>query len=362
MKVAVIEDSLPLGEGVGTYSRHLTEGLRAQGIEVKLVSLTKQKTAWRDAANHSLRLSYRVLRDVGDCQVLHASSAITGLPFFLSQKPTVVTWHDLISLFCPNSGNAAYVKLLGPAFFRVIAFGADRIIAISEQTRDELTRYLGIKPEKIRVIYQGVESRFKPMKPSQIRPESERIIGYVGSFIRRKTVDFLIRAFSLLRGKHPELNVKLDIWGRQAHEYPSLVRLVEELRLAGQVRFMGFAPDESLPMIYNSFDIFAFPSEWEGFGFPILEAQRCGVPVIIRQGAHISPEVGRCCILALSEDDMADQMFRILTQQDFAKMTAARGTDYCQGFTWERTVRETIGVYEELVPTRPSKKPEGARR
>ncbi len=100
---------------------------------------------------------------------------------------------------------------------------------------------------------------------------------------------------------------------------------------------------------YNSFDVFVLPSEWEGFGLPILEAQRCGVPVIVREDAHIPAEVSKCCLKASSEEDMADKIYELLTDADLRQSMTEQGLEYTQQFAWERTAHETLKVYEQAV-------------
>jgi glycosyltransferase involved in cell wall biosynthesis len=91
------------------------------------------------------------------------------------------------------------------------------------------------------------------------------------------------------------------------------------------------------------------PSDWEGFGLPILEAQRCGVPVIIRNEARIPEEVSRCCVKAISLEDMAEQMARLLLDAEFSQKIASNALAYSSQFTWERTVTETIAVYDSIL-------------
>ena len=125
--------------------------------------------------------------------------------------------------------------------------------------------------------------------------------------------------------------------------------LVADLDLTEYVEFKGSLTDEQLVEAYNSFDIFVLASEREGFGFPILEAQRCGVPVIIRNDAHIPPEVSSCCLMACSEEDMADKIHGLLTNDKLRQGFVEKGLAYSQQFAWERTVQETLRVYEEVM-------------
>jgi glycosyltransferase involved in cell wall biosynthesis len=125
--------------------------------------------------------------------------------------------------------------------------------------------------------------------------------------------------------------------------------LVNALHLAEYVVFGGAVPDEQLVALYNTFSVFVLPSDWEGFGIPILEAQRCGVPVIIRREAHIPPEATAGCLRAESEEDMAEKIYALLTDQLLRQRIIEAGLNHSRAFTWERMVAQTMAVYEEVL-------------
>ncbi|MEW6033652.1 MAG: glycosyltransferase family 1 protein [Chloroflexota bacterium] len=346
MRVGIIEDVLPSGTGIGEYGRRLLEGLRARGIPADRLFLPRPRVPFGDAVNHVIRLPLYLKGREGDYDIMHATSPITGLSFPLVRRTRVLTWHDLVSILCPNSGAAWHVKAFGPAFFRIIARSADVIIAVSTQTRQELVMHLGVPPDKVVVINEGIGEQFRPLPREKRDP---RIIGYIGAFIARKRVDLLVRAFHHLVRKHPGLDVRMMIWGRKAYEYPRLAEMVEVLGLGGRVEFPGFVPEDKMAEVYNSFDVFAYASEWEGFGFPILEAQRCGIPVVMRREAHIPSEVSECCLKAESIEDMADKMLCLLTDAALREEVSARGLEYSRRFTWEKNVEDTVKVYETVM-------------
>jgi glycosyltransferase involved in cell wall biosynthesis len=206
--------------------------------------------------------------------------------------------------------------------------------------------HLGISRHRISVVNPGIAEVFRPTN----RPtRSQFIIGYVGAFNRRKGIDYLLRAVHGLKRMQPGLPVKLAACGSKNGEYPVLMRLAADLDLGQDVEFRGFVGGEALVRQYNSFDVFVLPSEWEGFGFPILEAQRCGVPVIIREDAHIPPEVAACCLKASSEENMAETILEVLTNPDLGEAIVEKGLEYSKQFSWERTVQETLKVYEEAL-------------
>jgi glycosyltransferase involved in cell wall biosynthesis len=347
MRVGLVADtfSVEKGTGIARYSRELLSGLTSSGVHVEPIAPSPPSLPFGMAINHALKMPFLVQRKAGRLDLIHATSPITALAFPVAKEPKVVTYWDLVSLLCRNTSTAFHTRLFAPLFLRVGRF-ADAIIAASTQTKEEMVLHLGIPRDRISVVNPGIAEVFKPTS----RPDrNHAVIGYVGAFNRRKGVDYLFRSFSVLRAEGLERRAKLVLCGGRALEYSALVQLAKDLDIDGDVEFRGFLGGESLLAAYNSFDVFVLPSEWEGFGFPILEAQRCGVPVIIRSDAHIPGEVSKCCLKASSEEDMADKIYELLTNAILRQSTIEEGLEYSQQFTWERTVRETVEVYEQIL-------------
>jgi glycosyltransferase involved in cell wall biosynthesis len=350
MRIALVADSFSVTEGTGIarYAHELRSGLIEAGLHVESVSPSPLRIPFGLALNHALKMPYAVARKTGDVDLVHAASPITALAFPLVSSPRVVTYHDLISLLCQNTTSALHTRLSAPLFLRIGGF-ADRIIANSALTKEDMVGHLGISAEKISVVPWGVSDRFKPQPRSG---PGTCCVGYVGALHPRKGLSDLLRALSTLKAGHPGLPVKLAICGRKNQEYDRLVRLAVQLGVSQSIEFRGSVPDDELVDAYNSFDVFVLPSEWEGFGFPILEAQRCGVPVIIRKDAHIPEEVSACCLKASSEEDMADKIYELITDVALREEIIESALEYSQQFTWERTVRQTIQVYEQALTCR----------
>jgi len=215
---------------------------------------------------------------------------------------------------------------------------ADAIIANSTQTRDELLD-LGVK-NKIYVINLGVDERFLVEREPNLKATSEKfIVGYIGSFATNKNIPFLIVAARLINDK----SIEFDFWGAKTYDYNELVRMAKGCN----VKFMGFAPEEKIVEIYDSFDVFVFPSLYEGFGLPILEAQARGLPVIIYKYGKIPREVRRYCFEAESPEHMA-QIIGQLKENGYNEKERKRAMDYARSFTWEKTARETLKVYKKI--------------
>jgi glycosyltransferase involved in cell wall biosynthesis len=290
-------------------------------------------------------MPYLVRSQASHFDLIHAASPIMALGFPLVGRPKVVTYHDLFPVLCKNTSSPSHTRLFGPLFLRIGRF-ADRIIANSSQTKQEMVAHLGIPAERITVVNMGISEVFAL---ETTRTKGSHVIGYVGALNRRKALPYLMRAIGALKGSHPQLPARLVICGEKKLEYDTLVALAAEFGLSKVTEFRGSLTDQELVETYNSFDVFVLPSDWEGFGFPILEAQRCAVPVIIRADAHIPPEVSKCCVKASSEEDMADKISEVLTNVALREAVIEQGLEYSKQFTWERTVRETLKVYEEAL-------------
>lgn len=348
MKAALVTDELAIekGTGIARYSSELLKGLEKIGIDVEVISTNPPRLPYGMAINHSLLLPHIVLKKAGDFDLIHATAPITAISFPFIKTPKIVTFHDLVSILCESSGVRAHAKFSIPFLFRIAAKYSDKIIAVSSQTKEELVRYLKVPEEKIIVINSGIGEEFVPNEKKEC---DCYVIGYIGALAPRKRIDYAIRAFQYLRKKHPALKVKFHIYGKTGQEYSKLVELVKRLDLTEDVEFKSFVPDEKLVETYNSFDVLVMPSEWEGFCIPILEAQRCGVPVVIRGDAHIPPEVTKYCIKAKSEEEIADKMYELLIDEDLRNKVINEGLNYSKRFTWEKTVDETTKVYEEIL-------------
>lgn len=349
MKAALVIDELAIekGTGIARYSCELLKGLEKIGIDVEVISTNPPKLPYGMAINHSLLLPHKVLKKAGDFDLIHATAPITAVSFAFIKKPKIVTFHDLVSILCKSIGVRAHAKFSIPFLFRMAARYSDKIIAVSTQTKEELVNYLKVPEEKIIVINSGIGEEFVSNEKKEC---DYYVIGYIGALAPRKRVDYTVKAFYYLRKKHPDIEIKLSICGKKKQEYSKLIKLANDLNLEldKDIEFKGFVPDEKLVEAYNSFDVFVMPSEWEGFGIPILEAQRCGVPVVIRVDAHIPEEVSKYCIKAKSEENMAEKIYELLTNPSLKDDIVRKGMEYSKQFTWEKTISETIKVYEEV--------------
>jgi glycosyltransferase involved in cell wall biosynthesis len=282
--------------------------------------------------------------------LFHATDHL--LPCFWRIK-SVFTLHDLIFLFHPETHkplNRWFLTLMMPRFLRA----ADAVIAVSECTKRDAIRFYGIPEEKITVIHEGVNPRFRPASPEAIAAVRaryglpEHFILYVGTIEPRKNLTALLEAFHHLLATH---DLRLVIVGKKGWLYEGFFRRLRELGLEDRVIFTGYVPDEDLPAIYSAADLFVFPSLYEGFGLPVLEAMACGVPVICSNTSSL-PEVAGDAALLVDPTDvraLAGAMERALTDEGKWREMRERGLQQAARFSWDEAAAMSLKVYQDVL-------------
>ena len=266
--------------------------------------------------------------------------------------PSVVTIHDLSFLFYPQSFrplNRLYLKL----FARLSARRARRVIAVSESTKHDVVQQYGITPEQVDVVYNGVDPAFRPLPADQVsafrvdRGLPERFILFVGTLEPRKNIARLIQAYAQLSDARPPL----VFVGGKGWFYNEIFALVERLNLGSAVHFAGYVSSDDLPWWYNAADLFVYPSLYEGFGLPPLEAMACGTPVVTSTASSLPEVVGRAGLLVEPTDTegLAAAMTQCLTNVDLRAQMKAMGLAQAAGFSWRETARCTADSYRRAV-------------
>lgn len=279
-------------------------------------------------------------------------------PLFYSGK-VIVTCHDLISVFFPENlplASRLFYSRWMPYCYRK----ATLIIADSEHTKKDLMSLLGIPEEKIRVVHLAVSSDFKPVKNpvrlARVRAKyktTKKYLLHVGTLEPRKNLEFLVRAFALAVREGIEEN--LVITGKKGWYYDGLFQLVEKLNLSKRVIFTGYVEEKDLPALYSGATAFLFPSLYEGFGLPPLEAMASGVPIISSSTSSLPEVIGRAGILLPPKDEMvwAKNILKIIKDKGLANTLKALGIRQAKQFTWENTARKTVEVYNEALVKNP---------
>jgi glycosyltransferase involved in cell wall biosynthesis len=261
---------------------------------------------------------------------------------------TLATAHDFRMYIAPDirpEDSMNLKRILGSYFVlkKGIKFelNCDYLCASSTQTRDEAIK-LGFDKDKIFVVNLGVDKRFigKPHKKAKGKNFK---VGYIGALASTKNIDFAIKAFNIL----DNFNGTLEIWGRSlSNDYYN--HLLEMSRTNKRIVFRGFAPEDKLVSIYDSFDVFVYPSLYEGFGLNIMEAQAKGIPVILLKHAKIPKEVKKYCYLAEDEGDMA-RIIEELYTKGYSEHHKKEAMAYASKFTWEDTAKNTLKLYSRLL-------------
>lgn len=284
--------------------------------------------------------------------VLHSMGYVKPV---VSRCPSVVTVYDLSFLVYPdtfNRANQLYLSLLT----RYSVRQANRIIAISSSTKQDLVRILGVPAERVAVVYPGVEDCFRPerdqrrLKEFRYRQQlTEPFILFFGTLEPRKGADTLLEAYALLR-KETNLPHSLVLGGAKGWLSERIFDRVRELGLEQSVRFTGYVPQEEQPLWYNCADLFVYPSLYEGFGFPPLEAMACGTPVVTSNVSSLPEVVGDAARLVEpgKAADLFEAMATVLSDEDRRRQMAQRGLARAGAFSWSEAARSTLDIYQAV--------------
>lgn len=283
--------------------------------------------------------------------------------------PTVVTIHDISFEAYPEtfSRKDRFLLRWGVPFS---ARRAARVIAVSEYTKRDLIRRYGLPEEKIRVTYEAAAPMFHPVK-DQTRLEAARrrygicapYILSVGNLQPRKNLLTLLEAFRVAKAEGG-LPHRLVVVGKQGQRGALLPREVSARGLDGEVIFTGYVPTEDLPSLYSGAALFVYPALYEGFGLPPLEAMACGAPVIASNAASL-PEVlgdGAWLVDPRAIGGFVSAMRQVLGDPAIARRLSERGLARARQFSWDRTARQTVEVYEEVLAAGRAHRPAAAGR
>jgi len=281
--------------------------------------------------------------------LLHSLAFVTPL---VSPCPSVITIYDLSFLIFPQ-GFKYLKRLYLTLLTRLSARKARRIITISESTKRDTVRLLGVSSEKVDVVYCGVDKAFHPLSEREVAPFRqkcglpERMILFVGTIEPRKNVVRLVEAYSHLRDRQ----VKLVIGGARGWLYEEVFARVEELDLTGDVLFPGYISPDELPLWYNAAEMFVYPSLYEGFGLPPLEAMACGTPVITSNVSSLPEVVGEAGLTVdpMDSKGLAEAMNQVLGDEVLRQSMRERGLARAGHFSWAKAARETVGVYRRAL-------------
>lgn len=371
MNVAIdVRTVLPNRSGVGNYVLHLIQNLRQVDPEPFYYFLAFKKNISSLGLlgleqNSMLTVFSHENHPLGDfwehfilplrlkkrgVDVFHGPASL--IPFRKECFRVVVTIHDLVAFLFPETiplKYGAYMRFL----LRQAVKKANRIISVSYHTRQDLIDILKVPPEKISVIHEAPSPIFQPYDKEEVRRRlkerygiTKKFIYHLGNIEPRKNLINLLEAFArVCRDLGPEY--QLVVSGQKGWLIRSLSHFLKTYPVRDQIFFTGYVPVEDLPLFMNGAEIFVFPSLYEGFGLPVLEAMSCGTPVISSNRSSIPEIVGSAAVLIDPTDptEIADRIVSLLKNDQERSRLSHRGLEQAARFSWTEVARKTLEVY-----------------
>jgi len=379
LKVAInawFEDNPSVGSG--QYLKYLLPALLAADdtLDITLVSPKPFKnqtetarlhfyhaaTPLPDQASNLAKLWFEQITFPRACQKL--SVDVAHVPYFGSSLapglPTVVTIHDLIPMVLPEYRGSALVRLY-TALVAAAAPHASLILADSEASRQDILQHLNVSGEKVRTVYLAPAPHYQPaetwqqlvdIKKKYNLPES--FVLYLGGYDTRKNVRALLHAYTwvsatlgddyplVLVGKLPQKDTRF---------FPDPLCIARKLGIEESIITPGWIAEEDLPLLYCAATVFAYPSRYEGFGLPVLEAMASGAPVVTSNAASI-PELAGDAAFQIDPDDtkhIAAPIIRLCTEEESRDEMIERGFAQVEKFTWQKTAEQTLQAYRDVA-------------
>jgi len=270
---------------------------------------------------------------------------------------TIVTIYDMTTFLFPEYHTKETLAIQEEKY-RFAQEKADAIIAISESAKEDIVNHLDIEPERIHVVYAGVTPNFKPLPIDEVTVtvakwnlKPNEYILHVGTIEPRKNLVRLIKAYYEVWRKRPLSTPKLVLAGATGWFYKDVFSVIKELGLIDDVIFAGRVDDADLPALYNGALFFVYPSLYEGFGIPPLEAMTCGIPVITSNVSSLPEVVGEASILIDPQDttELAEAINQLLDDGTKRKELSVASLARAKLFSWEKAARETLAVASELT-------------
>ena len=303
---------------------------------------------------------HRILKD-NRCDLLHVPHLFwkpQGIPC-----PYVVTVHDLLDHMYRVNSQSSIKRSLHFQFTRRVLHHAARIFAVSNFSKADTVRLFGVKPEKIEVIYNAIDDRFRQGHASEAEREfiAERyqvncpFLLYAGRISPHKNVVRIIEAFAALKNELSKdglyEDLKLIIIGDEVSRHPDLRRACVKGAVQNDVRFLGFVPIDVLRIFYDQAKIFVFPSLYEGFGLPPLEAMAHATPVVTSNTSSVPEVVGNAAVTVNPENvfEIKRALHRVLLDQPLREKLKARGLQQAARFSWDASVCRMLEIYKEVA-------------
>src|SRR6266496_125984 len=355
--------------GIGTYIRNLLRQLARLDRQTEFVVLCHPddreglgslgenfrpvpETSKNFSISEHIRIPLALMRE--QVTLFHAPHYV--LPPLVPCR-SVVTIHDCIHLMFPQYLPSRFALAYARTSIELAARRATRIMTVSESSKRDILRFVDVKPDKIDVIYNAFDERFgvEPREEDVVRVREryqlhDEFVLYAGNVKPHKNLERLIEAFDLVRKRGLD-HLRLVLIGDEISKYAGLRRAVHQHQLHKYVRFLGYLPEETLAVMYRLAGVFVFPSLYEGFGLPPLEAMASGTPVVTSNVSSM-PEVAAGAAVLVDPYDpgaIADGIERVLTDEGLRTDLRRRGLARAHQFSWESSVRRVREIYGQVA-------------
>jgi len=355
--------------GIGTYIRNLLRQLARLDRDTEFVVLARPadceavgslgenfRAVPETAANYSVAEQIRIpfaLRREG-VTLFHAPHYV--LPPLVTCR-SVVTIHDCIHLMFPQYLPSRLALAYARTSIALASRRATRVLTVSESSKRDILRFVDVPADKIDVIYNAYDARFgvEPCEEDVIRVREryqlhDEFVLYAGNVKPHKNLERLIEAFDLVRKRGLD-HLKLVLIGDEISKYAALRRAVHSHQLHKYVRFLGYLPEETLAVMYRLAGVFVFPSLYEGFGLPPLEAMASGTPVVTSNVSSLPEVTGDAAVLVdpYRPEAIADGIERVLGDETLRRDLRAKGLARARQFSWEASVTRVREIYGEVA-------------
>ncbi len=356
--------------GVGYYTARLMQGLAGpagEGIVSRLIVLSNREVPlWPHDGNVEVHTSGRfgvrsvwmqlvlpwILRRLRP-DLVHFTNYLAPLA---CPVPYVVSIHDMTLSLLPDC-HTAKKRLLTSTLVPSVARAARLVLTPSHSTRRDVVRLLGLDPARVRVVPYAPGPGFAPQprqpeRLAEVHGLREPYFLYVGTLEPRKNLARALRAFSAIASALPDHRFVLA--GQQGWNCADVLRAAEAA--GGRVLLLGYVPEEDLPLLYAHATALVYPSLYEGFGLPVVEAMACGTPVITSRGSSLEEIAGEAALIVdpLDERALADAMLAVGSDGRLAASLRERGLQVSTRYDWSRTARETAEAYRDALEMAPA--------
>jgi glycosyltransferase involved in cell wall biosynthesis len=354
--------------GIGTYIRNLLRQLARLDHTSEFVLLCRPddapalsslgpnfravlETAGNYSVSEQLRIPIALKRE--GVTLFHAPHYV--LPPLVGCR-SVVTIHDCIHLMFPQYLPNRFALRYARTSMSLAARRATRVLTVSESSKRDIIRFFGTRADKIDVIYNAYDERFgvEPREEDVVRVREryqlhDEFVLYAGNVKPHKNLERLIEAFHVVRNRGLD-HLKLVMIGDEISKYAALRRAVHRLQLHKYVRFLGYLPEETLAVMYRLAGVFVFPSLYEGFGLPPLEAMASGTPVVTSNVSSLPEVAGDAAVLVdpYNPDAIADGIYSVLTDERLRREMRHKGLARAAQFSWETSARRVREIYQEV--------------